>query len=298
MKGRASGSRSRGRLAWALLLPMVVIVLAVTGYPFLNTIWLSFNERPLVGLHAVAHWVGLRNYADALDDPDFAGALSRTLYFTLVSVAAEVLLGVLVALLLDQSFRGRAAARALLVLPLAMPTIVSAMMWRLIFNPQFGSLNALLLQAHVIDAYRSWLGVPGLAMNMVIIADVWKNYPLVAVIVLAALQIVPRELHEAAVIDGAGALRRFWAVTFPVLLPPLSVALVLRTIEAFKVFDIVYIMTRGGPADATKTASFFVYDQSFSYLQAGAGASYALIVVAISMVLIAIYLTAIRRQAA
>ena len=280
-----------------MLLPMVLIVLAVTAYPFANTIWLSFHERPLVGLHAVARWVGLQNYADALDDPDFGAALRRTLYFTIVSVAAEVLLGVLVALLLNQPFRGRAAARALLVLPLAMPTIVSSMMWRLIYNPEFGSLNAALTQLHLMDGYRSWLGVPGLAMNMVILAEVWKNYPLVAVIVLAALQTVPRELHEAAVIDGAGALRRFWAVTFPVLLPPLSVAIVLRTIEAFRVFDIVYIMTRGGPADSTKTASFFVYDQSFSYLQAGSGASYALMVVAISMVLIALYLTAIRRQA-
>lgn len=288
--------RGHGVTAWVMLLPMIGIVLTVTGYPFVRTIWLSFNERPLVGLHATSHWVGLRNFHDAFTDPDFGAALGRTLYFTIGSVTSEVLLGVLVGLLLNQTFRGRVFIRALLVLPLAMPTIVSAMMWRMIFDPQFGSLNALLTQLHIIGSYRSWLGEPGLVMNMVIIADVWKNYPLVAVIVLAALQIVPRELSEAATIDGAGAVRRFWSVTFPVLLPPLSVAIVLRTIDAFKVFDIIYIMTRGGPADSTKTVSFFVYEESFSYLQAGSGAAYALIVVAISMVLIAIYLTAIRRQ--
>jgi multiple sugar transport system permease protein len=288
--------RRPGVTAWLMLLPMISIVLVVTGYPFLRTIWLSFNERPLVGLHATSHWVGLDNFDDAFTDPDFGAALWRTLYFTLGSVSIEVVLGVLVALLLNEAFRGRVLVRALLVLPLAMPTIVSAMMWRIIFDPQFGSLNALLTQLHIISAYRSWLGDPGMAMNMVIVADVWKNYPLVAVIVLAALQIVPKDVFEAAVIDGAGAIRRFWTVTFPVLLPPLSVAIVLRTIDAFKVFDIIYIMTRGGPADSTKTASFFVYDESFAYLEAGSGAAYALIVVAISMVLIAVYLTAIRRQ--
>lgn len=292
-----SAPRRQNLTAWAMLMPMMAIVLAVTGYPFVRTVWLSFNQRPLVGLHAISRWVGLRNYSDALTDPDFGAAFWRTLYFTVVSVGFEVLLGVLVALLLNQQFYGRAAARALLVLPIAMPTIVSSMMWRMIYNPEFGSLNALLTQLHIIDGYRSWLGEPGLAMNMIIIAEVWKNYPLIAVVVLAALQIVPRELYEAAIIDGAGALRRFWTVTFPVLLPSLSVVIVLRTIEAFKVFDIIYIMTRGGPADSTKTASFFVYNESFSYMKAGSGASYAMIVVTISLVLIALYLTAVRQQA-
>ena len=290
------GSHRRDAIAWTMLAPMVVIVLAVTAYPFLRTIWLGFNERPLVGLHAHSTWVGLKNYGSAWTNPDFRAALWRTLYFTVASVGAEVVLGTAVGLLLNQPFRGRAAARALLVLPIAMPTIVSSMMWRIIFNPEFGSLNALLSQLHLIDAYQSWLGEPGLAMNMVIIAEVWKNYPLVAIVVLAALQIVPRELYEAATMDGAGAVRRFLSVTLPVLLPSLSVVIVLRTIEAFKVFDIIFIMTRGGPADSTKTASFFVYNESFSYLKAGSGAAYAMVVVAISLALIALYLAAVSRQ--
>ena len=289
-------SQRRDAIAWMMLIPMVVIVLAVTGYPLVRTVWLGFNERPLVGHNAHSTWVGLRNYSLALIDPDFRAALGRSLYFTALSVGTEIVLGILVGVLLNQPFRGRAVARALLVLPIAMPTIVSAMMWRIIFNPEFGSLNALLTQIHVIDGYRSWLGEPGLAMNMVNLADIWKNYPLVAVVVLAALQIVPRELYEAAAMDGAGAVRRFFSVTLPVLLPSLSVVVVLRIIEAFKVFDIVYIMTRGGPADSTKTASFFVYNESFSYLKAGSGAAYAMVVVSISLVLIALYLTAVSRQ--
>jgi multiple sugar transport system permease protein len=169
-------------------------------------------------------------------------------------------------------------------------------MWRLIYNPEFGAWNALLSQLGLIDSYQSWLGTPGTAMNMVILADVWKNYPLVAIIVLAALQTIPRELYEAADIDGAGPWTKFWKVTFPAILGPLSVALILRMIEAFKVFDIIYLMTRGGPADTTKSVSFFVYQESFAYLRAGSGASYAVTVALTSAVMIAIYIMLLRRQ--
>jgi multiple sugar transport system permease protein len=287
----------RTQTAWLLLTPLLLIVVGVTFYPLFNTVRLSFTDASLTGGASAAAWVGLDNFTYALTDPDFQASLRRTLYFTLVSVAAEIVLGVAVALLLDQPFRGRTLLRALLVLPWALPTIVNAIMWRLIFNPEFGSLNAALTQLGAIDRYRSWLGEPTTAMNMVILADVWKNYPLVALIVLAALQTIPRDLHEAAIIDGAGAWTRFRSITLPWIMGPLLVAAVLRTIEAFKVFDIIYVMTRGGPADATKTVSFFVYNESFSYLRAGSGASFALIVTAFSAILIALYIRLMRAQA-
>jgi multiple sugar transport system permease protein len=284
------------RQAWALLAPMLVIMAIVTGYPLVNTVKLAFTDARLTGRQSLVKWVGLENFAYALTDPDFGAAFLRTLHFTFLSVAAEILLGVLVALLLNRQFVGRAIVRALLVLPLALPTIVNAIMFRLIYNPDYGSWNALLLKLGLIDAYRSWLGETGTAMNMVILADVWKNYPLVTLIVLAALQTIPRELYEAAAIDGAGAWVRFWKVTFPGILGPLSVALILRMIDSFKVFDIIYVMTRGGPADATKTISFFVYQESFAYLRAGSGAAYALVVTLASAVLIAMYIMLLRRQ--
>jgi len=290
------GMSSRDRQAWALLLPLLVIILTVTGYPLISTLRLSFTDASLTGRHVAQHWVGFANYAYVFTDPDFGDAFRRTLYFTFVSVGIEILLGVLVALLLNREFAGRTIVRAIMVLPWALPTIVNAMMWRLIYNPEFGSLNALLSQLGLIDSYRSWLGTPGTAMNMVILADVWKNYPLVAIIVLAALQTIPRELYEAADIDGAGPWVKFWKVTFPAILGPLSVALILRMIEAFKVFDIIYLMTRGGPADTTKSVSFFVYQESFAYLRAGSGASYAVSVALTSAVMIAIYIMLLRRQ--
>src|SRR5437870_2689782 len=222
--------------AWLLIMPMLEIMVVVTGYPLVSTFRLSFTDATLTGRIAGFHWVGWENFRYVFSDPDFGDAFLRTLYFTFVSVASEILLGVLVALLMDRDFVGRSVVRALLVLPWALPTIVNAMMWRLIYNPGYGSLNALLLQLGLIDQYQSWLGDPDLTMNMVILADVWKNYTLVALIVLAALQTIPRELFQAAAIDGAGPWTRFWKITFPHILGPLTVVLILRMIEAFKVF--------------------------------------------------------------
>ena len=284
------------RVGWLLLLPMLTIMIAVTGFPLINTVVLAFTDITLTGKGYAGGWAGLENFEYILGDTNFRDALGRTLYFSIVSVSIEVVLGVLVALLLDQEFRGRTLVRVLMILPWALPTIVNAMMWRLIYNPEFGSLNALLSQLGLIDSYRSWLGDPKTAMNMVILADVWKNYPLIALIVLGALQTVPKDLYEAADLDGAGAWSKFWTITFPHILGGLGVALVLRSIEAFKVFDIIYVMTRGGPADATKTASFFVYQESFTYLRVGSGTSYALTVTAICGVMIAVYIVMLKRQ--
>src|SRR6185369_5006505 len=286
----------RDSAARLLLTPMVVIMAVVTGFPLLNTLWLAFTDASLTGQGYQWSWTGLENFAYIIDDTDFRAALGHTFYFTFVSVGIEVVLGVLVALLLNQEFVGRTLVRALLILPWALPTIVNAVMWRLIYNPEFGSLNALLTQLGLISSYRSWLGDPASAMNAVIFADVWKNYPLIALIVLAGLQTIPRDLYEAAIMDGAGAWKRFWNITLPGIMGPLSVALVLRAIEAFKVFDIIYVMTRGGPADITKTASFFVYQESFTYLRAGSGAAYALTVTALSGLMIALYVMMLRRR--
>lgn len=284
------------RTAWLLLAPMIAIMVLVTAFPLLNTLWLAFTDASLTGQGYVWQWVGLENFADILDDSDFRAAVGRTAYFTVLSVSAEVVLGVLVALLLNQEFKGRAVVRALLILPWALPTIVNAVMWRLIYNPEYGSLNALLTQVGLLDAYRSWLGDPATAMNMVILADIWKNYPLIALIALAGLQTVPKDLYEAAIMDGANAWTRFWKITLPGIMGSLSVAMVLRAIEAFKVFDIFYVMTRGGPADSTKTVSFFVYQESFTYLRAGSGAAYALTVTAMSALMISIYVVMLVRR--
>lgn len=284
------------RQAWVLLAPMLLMMLLLTAWPLGRTLWLSFTDAALVGNDITPVWVGADNFIYALTDPDFQAALWRTLYFTLVSVAFEGVIGVLVALLLNQKFHGRNVLRVLVILPWALPTIVNATMWRLNFNPDYGSINALLTQLGVIDHYRSWLGDPASALNAVMLADIWKNYPLITLLTLAALQSIPDDLYEAARLDGASAWRRFRAITLPAILAPLAVALVLRTIDAFKVFDIIYVMTRGGPMDSTKTLSFFVYQESFSYLRAGSGAAYAVLMTLLCGLLIALYMLMLFRQ--
>ena len=279
-----------------LLAPMLLMMLLLTAWPLGRTLWLSFTDAALVGNDITPAWVGADNFIYALTDPDFQAALWRTLYFTLVSVAFEGVIGVLVALLLNQKFHGRNVLRVLVILPWALPTIVNATMWRLNFNPDYGSINALLTQLGVIDHYRSWLGDPASALNAVMLADIWKNYPLITLLTLAALQSIPDDRYEAARLDGASAWRRFRAITLPAILAPLAVALVLRTIDAFKVFDIIYVMTRGGPMDSTKTLSFFVYQESFSYLRAGSGAAYAVLMTLLCGLLIALYMLMLFRQ--
>lgn len=279
--------------AWGLVAPMLVVMALITAWPLAKTVWLSLTDTA-VGADEV-HWVWLGNYANAWMDPEFRAALGRTLYFTAVSVVLEVLAGISVGVLLNQQFKGRAVLRALLILPWALPTIVNATMWRLIFGPEYGALNAALTQTGLMADYTSWLGDPDYAIHMVILADAWKNYPFIAIIVLAALQGIPEDLFEAARIDGATALQRFRYITLPGIAASLSVAIVLRTIDAFKVFDILYVMTKGGPADTTKTMSFVVYQEAFSFLRMGSGAAYAILMAAIAGVLITVYLTIVSR---
>jgi len=280
--------------SWLLLAPLLAIMTFVIGWPLAKTIAVSFTDAKLLG--GDVNWVGLANYQKVFSAPAFYATVWTTIRFVLISVGGELLLGLLAALLLDQRFFGRGLLRALMILPWALPTVVNATMWRLIYNPDFGAFNALFTQIGLIGTYRSWLGEPTSALYAVCLADVWKNFPLVALIALAALQAVPRELRAAAVIDGAGPWSRFRAVVLPYLIGPLTVAVVLRIIEAFKVFDIIWVMTRGGPANTTKTISILVYQQAFSFQQAGLGASIALVMVLISTILITTYVVILRKQ--
>ena len=278
---------------WALMLPLIVVIFGVVSWPFIRTVGLSFTDASLVGGQSSA--VGFANYTHVLGSRAFQSAFMNTAWFVILSVSAELVLGVAAALLLNQPFYGRTALRALMILPWALPTIVNAILWRLIYNPEYGAANAAFLQLGLIDSYRSWLGEPGSAMFAMVIADVWKNFPIVALIALAALQSVPRETQAAAIVDGAGPFARFRYVTLPYLAGPLMIALVLRTIEAFKVFDIIWVMTRGGPANTTRSLSILVYQEAFSFQRAGSGASMALMITLIVMVLAMTYVAMMRR---
>jgi ABC-type sugar transport system permease subunit len=298
--GRRAGRTPRkqapqGRLAALLLLPAAIVVFGVILYPILRTILISFfqvNSAVAVS----TPWVGLRNYLDILNNHDFWSTIGRTLYFTIGSTALELVFGLALALLLNAPLKMRWLFRAIVVLPWALPTVVNGAMWRGVLNAQYGSLNALLTQLHIIPSYHSWLGTPWSALNMLIIADVWKTTPLVAFFLLTGLQGIPSDIYESAKVDGAGAVRGFTAITLPLLLPSVSVVLVLRTIDAFKVFDLVYVLTGGGPANGTQTIAFFTYEQAFSDQRFGYGSALADVIVICILLLSAVYLRTMRRS--
>jgi multiple sugar transport system permease protein len=274
---------------------MIIIMGAVIGWPLIQTFVLSLTDSDLMNLSKPT-FVGLSNFTKALKNPGYLESLKISGLFAVVVVLSEMVLGTSVALLLNEPFKGRAFVRGLLILPWAVPTTVNAMMWRLIYNPEYGALNSLLFQLGIIDQYVSWIGTADKALWSVMFADIWKNFSLVAMIALASLQTLPESQIEAATIDGANGWQRFRSITLPHLIPSLQVALVLRIIETVKVFDIIYVMTRGGPANKTRSASIFVYQEAFTNSRMGSGASYAIIMVCMIMILIAFYLKGISKK--
>ena len=291
---RWSGVKGEARFALALLLPAAVVVFGVVLYPVGRTLVISLFDvtSPLPGDYP---FVGLSNYTRAFSDPAFYGVLGHTMYFTLVSTAAELVLGIAVALLLNAPLRARWFWRSLVVLPWALPTIVNGALWRWIYNGQYGALNGLLETLHLSDTPHQWLGSPFLALNMVILADVWKNTSIVVFFILAGLQTISSDLYESARMDGAGAWAAFWRITLPLLAPSIAVVLILRTIEAFKVFDIIYVMTGGGPASGTQTVAFYTYLQAFSNQLFGYGAALAYLIVLAVFALAMLYLRVLRQ---
>jgi multiple sugar transport system permease protein/N,N'-diacetylchitobiose transport system permease protein len=274
--------------------PAAIVILLIVAYPLVRALWLSVHDVVLTS-PGEEPFVGLQNYTYELTNPDFWAAVGRSLFFTVFSTGIEVVLGVGLALLMDQPLRLRWLLRTLVILPWALPTIVNALMWRWIDNAEYGALNALLYQTGLIDGYRQWLSDPGTAMWMVIIADAWKMTPLVAILVLAALQGISREQLEAARVDGAGSLAAFRFIILPLLMPTILIVLVLRTMEAFKVFDIIWIMTNGGPANTTQTIAIYAYQTAFRAYNFGRGAALGYLIALAIMILAALYLRLLGR---
>jgi multiple sugar transport system permease protein/N,N'-diacetylchitobiose transport system permease protein len=297
-KGAPTGTtwraRSReGRFALALLLPSVIVVFGIVVYPVLRTLYTSLFSvnTPFAGHFP---WVGLDNYKFAIEQSGFWQAVLRTVYFTGVSTAAELGFGIGIALLLYAPLRGRWLFRTIVVLPWALPTIVNGAMWRAFFNAQYGGINAVLTQIGLQNSYHSFFSSPFGALNIVVLADVWKNTSLVAFFLLAGLTTIPSDVYEAARVDGYGRWGAFVHITLPLLRPVIVVVLVLRTIEAFKVFDIIYVMTGGGPANGTQSIAYFTYQRAFSDEFFGYGSALAYLIVLFILGLAVIYIRLLR----
>lgn len=288
-------TQQRLRDGFWLILPGLLVIFGITLFPIIYTFVLSFTETPISN-PTPQGFIGFRNYLYFLSNPVFWAAIRRTLYFTLVSVGIELILGMGLALLIHARPFGWQFLRTSLIIPWAIPTIVNGAMWRWIYNADYGALNGLLYQLGVIDRYKAWLSDPVTAMNLVIVADVWHSVPFIALILQAALATIPRELEEAAAVDGANVWQRFWKIRFPLLQPAILVALVIRTVEAFRVFDIIYVITQGGPAFGTVTISYLTYLESFSYGRLGGGAALSFLISAFTLIMALLYIRLLYRE--
>ncbi|PSO47558.1 MAG: sugar ABC transporter permease [Cyanobacteria bacterium SW_9_44_58] len=278
--------RQREQLTgWLLSLPALIIFILVFAYPIGRAFWLSlFTEN--LGTQLEPIFTGLENYARMFGDGRFWNSLGNTAIFTFFSLLLELLFGIIIALVLDQQFRARGIVRTIGILPWALPTAVMGLAWEWIFNDQYGVVNDILRGLGIIDSGITWLGDPTRAMFALILADVWKTTPFIAVILLAGLQAIPQDLYEARSIDGATPIQNFFTITLPLIAPQMIIALLFRFAQAFGIFELVTVMTGGGPAGSTETVSLYIYDTVMRYLDFGYGA--ALIVITFLILIIAV----------
>ncbi|TCO75992.1 carbohydrate ABC transporter membrane protein 1 (CUT1 family) [Plasticicumulans lactativorans] len=291
MAEKLSLNQSRIRSAWLFITPMIVVMVLVAGWPLLRTLWFSFTDADLKELGA-AKFVGFSNYVGEyglLADPEWWNAVLNTIRFSVISVTLETVLGLIVALVLNAKFPGRALVRAAVLIPWAIPTIVSAKMWAWMMHDQFGVLNYVLMGLHIINQPLAWTADPALAMNAVIMVDVWKTTPFMALMILAALQMLPTDCYEAARVDGIHPVRVFFKVTLPLIRPALMVAVIFRALDALRVFDLIYVLT----SNSKDTMSMSVYSrqQLVDFQQVGFGSAASTVLFLIVALCTAAYIT-------
>jgi multiple sugar transport system permease protein len=287
--------KSSHRLALLFIVPSLIFVSVFTLYPIVESFRLSFYRMILTLPWLGQKMVGWENYVDLWTDPVAWQALRTTLVFVGVTVPSELLVGLGMALVMNEAFRGRGVLRAVVLVPWAIPTVVSSQMWRFIFNDRYGLFNFILFGGDTAQ-YVAPLADPQFAMLAIMAAEIWKTAPFAALIILAGLQTISDEVYEAASIDGANSWQKFRHVTLPLLWPALLLALLFRTIDALRVFDLVFVMTQGGPADATNVLQFYGYKKTFAEGMIGYGSTIAVTVFMISLILALAYLRALKSE--
>lgn len=303
---RSELMRQRLRAAGWFLIPMLAALAIVAGWPLLRTIYFSFTNASLTNLYG-AEWVGFKNYLNwtvlksgriiwsgLLADPTWWNAVWNTVRFSVVSVTLETIFGTIVALVLNAEFKGRGLVRAAILVPWAIPTIVSARMWSWMLNDQFGIINDVLLNIGLIDHKIAWTASSDTAMLAVLIVDVWKTTPFMALLILAGLQMIPRDIYEAAAIDGVHPVKTFWRVTLPLVRPALMVAVIFRLLDAMRIFDLIYVLTPN--SSQTKTISVLARENliDFDKFAYGSAQSTMLFLIIATMTILYIWLGKVR----
>jgi trehalose/maltose transport system permease protein len=284
--------RRQTRLGWLLLLPALAVIAFVAFYPLGKTIYQSFTDEQFLQGIEPTKWVGLQNYKDLWDDPDFRNSIWVTIKFTLITVAFEFVLGMIIALVVNSSFKGRGVMRAVMLVPWAIPTVVAAKMWQWMLNDVFGVINDAGVRLHILSHSHAWISDPSTALASVCAVDIWKTTPFVALLLLAGLQVIPSDLYEAASVDGASKLQQFWRITLPLLRPAILVTLIFRTLDALRVFDVFYVFF----GDRANTQTMAIYNQStiVGSGDVGYGSAISVAIFLIIGIFVVIYVTASR----
>jgi multiple sugar transport system permease protein len=278
---------SERRLARMMVAPSLIVILIVAAYPIAYAIWLSLHQYSVIH-PGLSRWVGVDNYRDALKSSDFWTSVRTTFIFTAISVTLELVIGMGMALLMHAAFAGRAILRAVVLVPWAILTVGTAIMWRSIVAPDTGFLNQVLQALHLPGAHTVWLGKSGYALAVMVFADVWKTAPFMALLLLAGLQVIPNELYDAAKVDGATAWQRFLRITLPLLRPAILVALIFRTLDALRIFDLPFVLTQG--ANGTTSLSLYAYQQLTQNRLIGPGSALAVLTFIIVMAVSFLYI--------
>jgi len=274
-----------------MLIPAIAVVALVAIYPLARTIYQSFTNQQFLALEPTK-WIGFKNYRDLWHDTDFRHAIWVTVKFTLITVFFEFLLGMIIALVVNSSFKGRGVMRAVMLVPWAIPTVISAQMWKWMYDDVFGVINDAGVRLHILHHSVAWISQPSTALASVAAVDIWKTTPFVALLLLAGLQVIPGELYEAARVDGASAWQQFWRITVPLLRPAILVALIFRTLDALRVFDVFYVFFGSRP----DTQTMAIYDQNtiVSVGDVGYGSAISVAIFLIIALFVVIYVTFIR----
>ena len=280
----------RRRVGLLFVAPALIALAAILGYPILQSLILAMQHVRLAGGHLHLHWIGWANYEALFADGTFLMALRSTLVFSLGEVVMVTILGLGAALLLNHRLGRFGILRVLLIVPWAIAPVANAVLWKWILNSNYGVMNAVLKSLGLIDHYVVWLGSPTRALALLLLVDVWKSVPFIALLFLAGLQRIPKILYRAAVLDGASTWAQFRFVTLPSLRTTVAIAVVLQTIWSLRVFDLVFVLTRGGPADGTVMLNFLAYRVTFDFLSLGSGAAIANVIFAMSLVLAILYI--------
>ena len=282
------------RLAWILVLPTLLVVVLVAGYPLAQVFYWSFFKADIAFVEP-PEFVGLENYAYLFQDPDFRQALWNTLKFTVVSVSLETVLGLAIALIIHSNFRGRGLVRTAILIPWAIPTVVSAKMWQWMLNDVYGVINVLGVKLGLLSQKVAFLARPELLLPSIIAVDVWKTTPFMALLLLAGLQMIPEELYEAASIDGASRWQQFWSITLPLLTPALVVALIFRTLDALRVCDVVFVMSGVNPA--TRTLAVYNRQTLVDFQDLGYGSAISVAILVIIFAFVLLYMRTVGKEA-